>query len=113
MTDHGDPSEFEFWVLAEYDPERLIGMIKARMSDSDMRLAAEALGMASVREAINVLLDLSEHPSAVVREAAVYGLADHIIEEPFCADVLGMLALNDPSLAVRTAAIKALVGRND
>jgi hypothetical protein len=55
--------------------EELAGMIMAGMDPSSLTFAAEILGRHDADAVFSkVLIDLLRHPSAVVREGAVYGL---------------------------------------
>lgn len=92
-----------FEHLAETDPTRLIRMISAEnLSPPDLTFAAEVAGKLPGDTARAALLSLLSHPSALVREGAVYGLRHHrsaVVDEQLRA-----LATRDDSAGVREAA---------
>lgn len=105
------PCELMFEHLATHHPDQLVALLRSsRMSPADLTFAAEIAGSildsAMVRPALLVLLG---HANPVVREGAVYGLANHL-DEPTRQRLLD-LASNDASRAVRTAASDLLAMR--
>ncbi len=77
------------------------------LDDVDLTWIAEALGNDDGPESAGILLRLAAHPSPLVREGAVYGLAMRITSIPFARQTLSGL-LDDPSEGVREAAREAL-----
>jgi HEAT repeat protein len=96
--------------LAMDDPDRLLAMLSDEaMTDADRSFAAEAAGYVQDRaKAQPVLLGLLLHGSALIREGAVYGLANDR-DEPVLA-ALAHVGQHDRSAGVRDAAIEALAG---
>ncbi|TKC97114.1 HEAT repeat domain-containing protein [Polyangium fumosum] len=103
-----EPCEAAFDYLAQRWPEQLITLMEhGNLEPADLTFAAEIAGRTVEGSSIRrVLLKLLEHPKAVVREGAIYGLGAHL-DEPVRA-ALRRLALYDPSNAVRAAASDAL-----
>jgi HEAT repeat protein len=94
-----------FQDLAERHPKVLVALLKAGILEvADLTFAAEIAGNEISDSALirPVLLKLLEHPSAVVREGTLYGLANHLDESSRA--IVGELAKNDPSPGVRTTA---------
>lgn len=101
-------SERYFNYLATNDPFRLASIINSgSLKNSQLTFAAEALGHATDRMVvITTLTALLRHPSAIVREGAIYGLQSHLSSEVH--EQLRILADSDPSAGVRAAAIETL-----
>lgn len=80
------------------------------MRPAELTFAAEELGNRGdcQDDAIKILVGLLAHKSSVVREGAVYGLADHQDRDEV-AEALGKLSSNDPSAGVRQAAADVLI----
>jgi hypothetical protein len=95
--------------MAEQAPAQLVGLVKrgAAWKPADLSYAAEIIGGLRTSEATSALLDLLDHPSAVVREGAVYGLARRVLD-PRAVAALRKVSTFDPSEAVRIAAQGAL-----
>lgn len=94
-------STFE-WLAVE-DPGTLIAMLKPPMSPHLLTYAAEIAGKIPGDAAIDPLLRLLDHDSALVREGAVYGLCHHT-ESSRVLSRLKLLAESDLSPGVRAAA---------
>jgi HEAT repeat protein len=100
------PSGRAHWRALPYD--QLADLIETgTLADSDLTFAAEELGAHDSPRVRAVLLRLLEHPSAVVREGAIYGLARGDLTDDIAA-ALTKLAKLDTSDGVRSAAIGAL-----
>lgn len=70
------PCEDMFEQLAASAPGALLTLVNENcLQPSELTLAAEALGRIASPEAETVLTRLLDHPSAVVREGAIYGLS--------------------------------------
>src|SRR5205823_5849541 len=97
-----------FHRLASLDPQRLIALIRSgSLRPSQLTFAADAVGSISDRsQALGVLRDLVEYPSAVVREGVVYGLARLEVEEAVA--LLRRMAQSDPSQSVRQVAADSI-----
>ena len=109
LTRWEHPCEAMFEYLAEHHPSQLLALLRSpRLSPADLTFAAEIAGRipssAAVREALLPLLD---HPKAVVREGAVYGLGKHL-DDPV-RQRLARLAEDDQSAAVRCAAAETIL----
>ena len=92
-----------FEYLAETDPARLIRLIDGgALSPADLTFAAEVAGKLPAELAVASLLRLLTHVSPVVREGAVYGLAQH--RSDLVDTRLRQIATNDDSLGVRETA---------
>lgn len=102
------PCEAMFKYLAAYYPPQLLRLLgSTRLSNADLTFAAEIAGSIDDSESVRAaLLPLLKHADSVVREGAIYGLAEHL-DGPTRAR-LRRLAENDPSPAVRTVARDAL-----
>lgn len=102
------PCEAMFEYLATHHPEQLVVLLRSsRLSSADLTFAAEIAG--SIPDSTMVrpaLVPLLSHANPVVREGAIYGLANHL-DEP-TRERLCTLANEDASRAVRTAASDAL-----
>jgi HEAT repeat protein len=95
-------SQAVFECLAKEAPERLIAMLSVEPDPVLLTYAAEVAGQHLPSEVVvPALLALLKHESALVREGAVYGLAQH--EGDSIDDELRTLVA-DPSPGVRTAA---------
>lgn len=103
--------EAYFRELVERNPDELISLIESgELEETDLTFAAEILGSAPDSDrVVPVLVGLLDHPSALVREGAVYGLGEH--ESHMTREVrekLGQLARNDPNAEIREIAGEAL-----
>jgi hypothetical protein len=95
------PSEALFERLVLDDPGRLIEMLRSNeLAPTLLTYAAEIAGR--LKLAVPALVALLGHPAPIVREGAVYGLADHLDDRIRAA--LRTLADQDPSPGVRAAA---------
>jgi HEAT repeat protein len=99
----------EFQRLAREHPGRLARWIRSStLQPAALTFAAEALGESEdSRMVVHCLLPLLEHPSSVVREGAIYGLANHL-EHPGVRKRLQDIASGDSREGVRQAALEAL-----
>jgi HEAT repeat protein len=89
--------------MAETSPADLIETIEhGNLEPTALAAAAEALGSSPHAFVAETLVKLVEHRSPLVREGAVYGLAEHMDERTI--EVLRALAESDPSPGVRDAA---------
>ncbi len=104
------PCEAQFERMAYDDPSRLIKWIQSgELSEADLSFAAEALGKVALSESVvDSLLALLRHPSAVVREGAIYGLQPHAPYALGARNVLRAIAETDRSKAVQEAAREAI-----
>ncbi len=104
------PCEELFEHLAASYPAELAKLIEAPvLASADLTFAAEALGRTTNSDRVRrVLVPLLKHPSAIVREGAIYGLQLHL--NPQTREALAAVAASDPSEGVRTAALDALSG---
>jgi hypothetical protein len=109
--DPGAPSEALFERLAVDDPDRLLSLLEdAKLEPSMLTFAAEIAGRLLPSGSVTpVLLGLLEHPSPLVREGAIYGLAEHAGDA--IAERIQEIAKSDPSPGVRAAAADVLEGR--
>lgn len=107
------PSEALFERLAVEDPERLLAMLVSNeLRPALLTYAAEIAGRGLPSEqCVPVLIQLLHHGAAVVREGAVYGLAEHPGE--VVTAKLRQVAENDSSAGVRAAATGALEDREN
>jgi len=80
--------------------------LRAKLQPHNLTCIAEALGKREPPP-LRWLASLARHPSAAVREGAVYGLAPHVAM-PFVRVYLEVIASHDPSPGVREAASEAL-----
>lgn len=109
---HNDPPEIRIRVpalLAQIkDPQVTPALMQALSGEyyTVRRQAAQALGMIASPQALPALLDVLKDPEEEVREAAV--LAVGVYCDPRTFDPMADLLLDDPALAVRQAAAKAL-----
>ncbi len=100
-------SEEDFYRLAEEAPDQLIALVNANtLRPSDLTFAAEALGEVHSSPAKEALLRLLQNDAALVREGAVYGLADHLDEDARAA--LRRVGESDSSPGVRESALEVL-----
>ena len=102
------PCEAAFEYLAARAPNALLCLIiEGQMDAADLTFAAEIAGrLRNSLEVVRALRPLLNHPAAVVREGAIYGLANHL--DPTLRSNLETLAEQDPSAAVRRAATDAV-----
>jgi len=77
------------------------------MPTAELTYAAEELG-AREPAPVELLLGLLTHEASVVREGAVYGLADHQDRDDV-AEALERVAKTDTSVGVRLAAADVLI----
>lgn len=104
------PSEALFERLASDDPPRLLALLASDLEPAMLTFAAEIAGRElSSEDVVPPLMALLRHPSAVVREGAIYGLAHHPRDD--VDRELLRLGADDPSTGVRTAANDVLEGR--
>ncbi len=93
--------------------DRALEPLQGRLADSDPTVAAaaaELVGLSGAPQVIALLVPLLRHESDFVREAAVTGLAEiggREISRPV------MPALKDPSVGVRSAAVRAIAVAGD
>ena len=93
--------------------DRALEPLQGRLADTDPTVAAaaaELVGLSGAPQVIALLVPLLRHESDFVREAAVTGLAEiggREISRPV------MPALKDPSVGVRSAAVRAIAVAGD
>jgi HEAT repeat protein len=93
--------------------DRALEPLQGRLADGDAQIAATAaefIGLSGSPQAVVLLIPLLRHPSDIVREAALLGLAEaggREIARP------AMPALKDESVAVRAAAVRAVAAGGD
>jgi HEAT repeat protein len=93
--------------------DRALEPLQGRLADGDAQIAATAaefIGLSGSPQAVMLLIPLLRHPSDIVREAALLGLAEaggREIARP------AMPALKDESVAVRAAAVRAVAAGGD
>jgi len=105
-----EPCEAMFEYLATHEPEALIEQLTSgALEPSALTFAAEWAGRTGSPAATAVLVALLEHPSALVREGAVYGL-QHLLAGPGVVAALRAHATEarERSAAVREAVREAL-----
>lgn len=104
-------SDTDYDELALRDPGALLKLISdGTLRVSRLTYAAEALRLvADSAAARKTLLTLLDHPSRVVREGAIYGLATHLNDAVVVAR-LRHVAINDSSEGVRWVASDLLDG---
>lgn len=103
-----EPCEGVFEYLAAKHPMALAVLIRGgTLKTADLTFAAEYMGQAHNSPLVrSVLLPLLEHPNAVVREGAIYGIRRHSNTE--VRALLISIREKDPNLALREAAMEAL-----
>lgn len=103
-----EPCEAAFEFLMREDPRALAQLIeRQQLAAADLTFAAEILGHADDHALVRkVLSPLLSHPEAVVREGAIYGLANHL--DSVTRALVKQRAESDPSHAVRTVAQDAI-----
>lgn len=105
------PSEALFERLAEHDPARLLALLDDELDPALLTFAADVAGrLLPSDDVVPVLLRLLGHPSPLVREGGVYGLASHITAGVDSA--LADLVHKDPSPGVRIAARDVLENKS-
>jgi len=93
--------------------DRALEPLQARLADKEPHVvaaAAELMGLTGSPQAVPLLAGLLRHPSDFVREAALLGLAEgggREVSRP------AMPALKDESIAVRIAAVRAIMAGGD
>lgn len=93
--------------------DRALEPLQARLADKNPHVvaaAAELMGLTGSPQAVPLLAGLLRHPSDFVREAALLGLAEvggREVSRP------AMPALKDESIAVRIAAVHAIMAGGD
>jgi hypothetical protein len=93
--------------------DRALEPLQGRLADGDVQIAATAaefIGLSGSPQAVALLVPLLRHPSDIVREAALLGLAEaggREVTRP------AMPALKDESVAVRAAAVRAVAAGGD
>ena len=108
LEQYGGYCEALFEQLATDAPTELMDLVRfAGLRPAKLTYAAEALGSTGRAEAVSILIEiLSSHPSALVREGAIFGVLK--ASTTSARPTLERLALSDPSAAVREAASSAL-----
>jgi hypothetical protein len=102
-----------FRAAVRWAADRALEPLQGRLADGDAQIAATAaefIGLSGSPQAVVLLIPLLRHPSEVVREAALLGLAEaggREIARP------AMPALKDESVAVRAAAVRAVAAGGD
>lgn len=98
----------DFAAMAEHSPDELLDLLRGgTLQVSELTFAAEIAGQIPDPEAIvPELMQLLEHGEAVVREGALYGLANHMF--PFVREAIKKVAQSDPSPGVCEAASEIL-----
>jgi len=108
-VDHRAP----FRAAVRRAADRALEPLQGRLADGDAQIAATAaefIGLSGSPQAVVLLIPLLRHPSEIVREAALLGLAEsggREITRP------AMPALKDESVAVRAAAVRAVAAGGD
>ena len=100
-----------FELLARESPLALLELMQGgALTNPQLSFAAEAAGLISDAQlVIGALAGLARsHPSAPVREGAIYGLEKHLADSDEARSVLRDVAQADVSPAVRAAARDAL-----
>lgn len=106
LEDWPTPSELAITEMRS-NPARLIGWIESgQLGTGYLSLAAEALGEVDSPRTKSVLMQLLAHEAPVVREGAIYGMANLGITD--LKQVLRAIADNDQSPGVRAAALELL-----
>src|SRR5207247_8200094 len=89
--------------------DRALEPLQVRLADKDplvVAAAAELMGLTGSPQAVPLLAGLLRHPADFVREAALLGLAEaggREVSRP------AMPSLKDESIAVRIAAVRAIM----
>lgn len=110
-----EPCICSFQAMSRKSPERLIEWMKI-LPPHHLTFAAEAIGSLASRSSelvASALLELLQHEDRTVREGAICGLNNIVLSlEPVEADKVrsevGIVASDDPSPAVRFAAMDCL-----
>lgn len=95
--------------IEQLDHAELLTAARTVQEPATLTFIAEALGSVAEKDAVPVLLALLQHPSALVREGAVYGIRQ-FIQRNDVFDALKSIATNDPSNGVREAATETVEG---
>jgi HEAT repeat protein len=96
--------------LEEIDLARGAEAVGRKLTDVELSFAAEACGgIEDSVLAIAGLLPLLSHPTAPVREGAIYGLQRHLEASEEARSALRLIAESDASPGVRRAASDALL----
>jgi hypothetical protein len=100
-------SQALFEDLAQTNPRRLLEIVKnGNLEPSLLTFAAESLGSIEsqemIYEVVDILLSLSHYTSSLVREGAVYGLANFLNHSSVLNRLNEMVVL-DTSVGVRSA----------
>ena len=108
LTHWQSPCEAMFEFLAAHYPDALLQLVGLqKLKPTDLTFAAEIVGRLRDGERVrSVLIPLLQHRAAVVREGAIYGLANHIDVE--VKRLLLKLVDWDPSPVIRVAAEEVL-----
>lgn len=89
--------------LSKHYPQYLLDMINQQLLEPvDLTFAAEYAGKINSEQVKQTLLPLLKHPSAIVREGALYGLEKKLDEE--IVSEISNLAKDDPSESIRRIA---------
>lgn len=97
-----------FEYLAVNHPQDLLRLVDSKLlTPPTLTFAAEISGRIADSQGVRlVLVPLLDHPHALVREGAIYGLLEHV--DPDVLGELTTLAERDPSPGVRQAATNTL-----
>lgn len=98
-------SQNELQTMAEDNPGNLVALIESGgLGDVELTFAAEYLGKATAAEGVVLtLLVLLRHPKALVREGALYGLAE-VRGDPAVVDAITAVSSGDSSKALQQIA---------
>jgi hypothetical protein len=98
-------SQNELQAMAENDTPRLLSLIESgALGHVELTFAAEYLGKAAAAEGVVLtLLVLLKHPKALVREGALYGLAE-ARGDPAVVDAVTVVRDSDDNEALRSIA---------
>lgn len=102
-----EPCENAFRYMRDHYPSELLDLIQnGGLEDHDLTFAAERAGqISSMPDKVKAtLLPLLKHPSAVVREGALYGISSFVRQDKEVWDAVFELITRDESEAVRTVA---------
>lgn len=96
-------SENEILQYVKFHPDLLLEIIRnGKLEPASLTYAAEYAGQIENSEQVrDALMPLLHYPNPVVREGAIYGLANHI---EHIRIILKIVSEHDPSRAVRNAA---------